>query len=199
MFFTAGFNRIQPDACSSWFGTRIITVGNGGGSSRTGNDEGSGEMKRILLAGVAAALIFAGAIWDAATAGPPAGRAFGLMPGGQTVSGTVSLGKDPFRERRVLPGMAMLHVELLDVSAKDPRSGTLGEETIWVANGRLPVSFRIAYDPSRIDPARTYAIRARIMEEEKLLFLNSTPCYVLTRGAPSNVDIIVTPAKARIR
>lgn len=95
--------------------------------------------------------------------------------------------------------MAMVHVELLDVSGKDIRSCSLGEETIWIANGKLPVSFRIAYDPSRIDPTRTYAVRARIMEDQKLLFLSTTPGYVLTRGAPAAVDIVVTPARVRIR
>jgi putative lipoprotein len=95
--------------------------------------------------------------------------------------------------------MAMLHVELLDISGKENRLATLGEETIWLSGGKLPVDFRIAYDPSRIDPTHAYMIRARIMEGEKVLFLNTIPYYVLTKGAPSKIDIVVTPAQVRVR
>lgn len=156
-------------------------------------------MRRIIIACVVASLCVGVASPRASTAAPPAGRSVGLLPGGPTVSGTISFTKESLREQADLPGMAMVHVELLDVSGKDIRSGTLGEQTIWIANGKLPASFRISYDPSRIDPARTYAVRARIMEDQKLLYLSTTPGYVLTRGAPATVDIFMTPARVRVR
>jgi len=170
--------------------------------SRTGNDRksgGNGSVRRIIIACVFASLCVAVALPGASTAAPPAARSMGLMPGGPAVSGTVSFTKEALRDQTALPGMAMLHVELLDVSGKDLHTGTLGEETIWIANGKLPMSFRIAYDPTRIDPTRTYVVRARIMEDQNVLFLSTTPCYVLTRGAPTTVDIAVTPARVRIR
>ena len=124
------------------------------------------------------------------TAAYPAERTHVPMHGAPTVSGTVT-----YRERIALPGMAMVHITLVDVSGKEPLAAKLGEQTIWVAEGRLPVTFRIPYDPSRIDPGHVYIVQARIMEEKKLLFINTTPYYVLTRGAPSTVDIIVTPVR----
>lgn len=154
-------------------------------------------MKRAFAAGVIATLGVVSAVWFAAMASPPTGR--DLWPGAAALTGSVSLEKTLHNDRIALPGMALVHVELIDVSGKGPRGAVLGEETIWLAGGRLPVDFRIAYDPSRIDPTHAYMVRARIMEGERVLYLNTTPYYVLTRGAPGKVEIIVVPAQVRIR
>jgi len=147
-------------------------------------------MKRVLVASVVAVLYVASVAWNVATAAPPAARDLGW--GTPAVSGTVA-----FRERITIPGMAMVHVELVDVSGKDPRAAILGEQAIWPAGAPLPVTFRIAYDPSRVDPKHVYIVRAKIMDGEKMLFHNTTPYYVLTRGAPSTIAIIVVPARVR--
>ncbi len=128
---------------------------------------------------------------------PPAGNFPGPVPGAPTVSGTVSLKATTFHEDLSIPATAMVHVELLDISRKDSGIAMLGEDSIWIAAGRLPISFRIAYDPSRVDPTHVYVIRARITENDRLLFHSATPYYVLTRGAPSIVDVVVTPAGAQ--
>ncbi len=153
-------------------------------------------MKRVFLA-VAAAACAICVPWSATAAGPPAGNYSRPSAGFSTVSGTVSLKATPFNEDISLPATAMVHVELLDISRKDSGIARLGEDSIWIAAGRLPVSFRIAYDPSRVDPAHVYVIRARITESDRLLFHSAAPYYVLTRGAPSTVDIVVTPARAQ--
>lgn len=154
-------------------------------------------MRRGFIAGMIAVLCAVGVAWYSAEAAPPKGWAPG--PGSPVISGTVSMGKMPHQDPVALPGMATVHVELMDVSGKGLRTATLGEETIWLAGVKLPVDFRIAYDPSRIDPTHAYMIRARIMEGEKVLFLNTTPYYVLTKGAPGKVDIVVVPAQVRVR
>lgn len=151
-------------------------------------------MKRAFLPGLIAAFCVVGVARFAAMAAPPAGTAVAPRVGGQFVTGTVSCG-----ERIKIPGMATVHVELLDLSGTGPRPGTLGEQTIWLASSPLPVSFQIVYDPSRIDPRHDYIVRARIMDGEKLLYMNTKPYYVLTKGAPRTVDILVTPAQARAR
>jgi uncharacterized lipoprotein YbaY len=150
------------------------------------------QMKRVLLAGTVAALCVVIVAWHAANALPPSGRESQAMPGAQIVSGTVS-----YRERAELPQTALVHVELIDVSQKDPRKATLGEETIWPAGIKLPVTFRIPYDPSRIDLGHLYVVRARIVDGEKTLFVSSSMTYVLTKGARANVDIVVVPVSIR--
>ncbi len=154
-------------------------------------------MKRVFPAGAAAAVCAICVSWSATTAAPPAGNLSRRLEGFPTVSGTVSLSATSVREDIPVPATAMVHVELLDISRKDSGIATLGEDSIWIAAGRLPVSFRIAYDPSRVDPAHVYVIRARITDDGRLLFHSATPYYVLTRGAPGTVDIIVTPAGTR--
>ena len=142
-------------------------------------------MTRAFIAGVAA-LCVAGFLLQEAAAAPKSPG----MPGTATVSGTVS-----FRERVELPGMAVVHVELIDISGKDVRTATLGQQTVWTAWVPMPVRFRIEYDPLWIDPKHVYVVRARILDGEKLLFMNAKPYYVITQGNPSTADIIVVPAR----
>jgi len=144
-------------------------------------------MKRALIAGMVGALCIVGLTRHAAAAAP---QAPGLGPAASIVSGTVS-----YRERIELPGMAKVHVELIDISGKDTRTATLGEQTIWTAWVPMPVKFRIEYDPLWINPKHVYIVRARIMDGEKLLFTSTMPYYVLTQGNPSTVNIIVAPAR----
>lgn len=139
------------------------------------------------IAGMVAVLCVIGLPRPAAEAAP---QAPGLGPGASILSGTVT-----YRERVELPGMAKVHVELIDVSGKDARAATLGEQTIWTAWVPIPVKFRIEYDPLRIDPKHVYIVRARIMDGEKLLFMNTAPYFVLTQGNPSTANIIVAPAR----
>lgn len=151
-------------------------------------------MKRVILAGAAATVCAICVSWSVTIAAPPAGNFSRPSTGASTVSGTVSLKATSFHEDISLPATAVVHVELLDISRKDSGIAKLGEDSIWIAAGKLPLSFRIAYDPSRVDPTHVYVIRARITENDRLLFHSAAPYYVLTRGAPSMVDIVVSPA-----
>jgi putative lipoprotein len=116
------------------------------------------------------------------------------MPGAQALLGTVSC-----RQRITLPGMATLRVELIDLSAKDARSATVSEESHWITGGKLPMDFRILYDPSRIDPGHVYGVRARVMDGDKVLLMSAAPSHVLTRGAPRTADVVVVPTQAGAR
>ncbi len=157
----------------------------------------SQPLKRLSLAGAAAAACALGVFLSVATAAPAAGDPSGAWAGGPVVSGTVSLKATRFRENVPLPAMATVHVEVLDLSMRNPGSALLGSESIWIAAGTLPVSFRIACDPSRVDPTHLYVVRARITDNGKVLFVSATPYYVLTRGTPGDIDIVLTPLPAQ--
>jgi putative lipoprotein len=60
---------------------------------------------------------------------------------------------------------------------------------------RVPIPFEIAYDPKAIDPRHSYAVAARILVGGRLTFINDTRHAVLTRGAPSTVDVEVVPVR----
>jgi putative lipoprotein len=151
-------------------------------------------MLRRALVVVAVLLSAAAASWHRPTLTWSADHSRQPLPGAPVLSGTVSC-----RQRVTLPGMATVRVELIDLSAKDARSTTVGTEAYWITGGKLPVDFRIPYDSSRIDPGHVYVVRARVMDGDKVLLVSTASYPVLTRGGPRTVDVVVVPAQSGIR
>ncbi|SFP75882.1 putative lipoprotein [Variovorax sp. 770b2] len=108
------------------------------------------------------------------------------------VSGTVA-----YRERIALDPAAEVVVQLLDVSRMDAPSVTLAEQRIK-ANGRQPpFAYELQVDAARIDPRMRYAVSARIVRGEQLLFINDTQYPVLTQGGGTAANLVlvrVTPS-----
>jgi uncharacterized lipoprotein YbaY len=52
----------------------------------------------------------------------------------------------------------------------------------------------LRYDAGRIDERGRYVIQARILEGDKLRFINTDAYPVLTGGHQDTVDVIVKPA-----
>ena len=103
-----------------------------------------------------------------------------------TVTGTVT-----YRERIALPPTAVVKVQLADVSRADAPAIVLGDEIIRTEGRQVPFAFTIEYDPARIDPRFTYVIQARIEDGDKLLFISDRSYPVITRGAPTQVDLVL--------
>jgi putative lipoprotein len=111
---------------------------------------------------------------------PPGGGA------GTRVTGTVA-----YRERIALPPDAVIKVELVDVSRADASAIVLGEHVFEARGKQVPFAFVITYDPSKIDERMSYAVQARIEEGGRLRFINDQHYAVITRGAPTNVDLLL--------
>ena len=90
------------------------------------------------------------------------------------IRGTVA-----YRERIALTPGARLEVTLEDVSLADAPAKTVAKLALE-SPGQPPIAFSLRYDDQQIDPARRYALRARIMEGEQLLFTTDTLVPVLT-------------------
>lgn len=84
-----------------------------------------------------------------------------------TVSGEVY-----YRQRIALPPTAELYVAVEDVSRMDVPAVVMAESRIAPA-GQVPISFELKVDASRIDPRYTYAIRARIEDGGRLIWINT--------------------------
>jgi putative lipoprotein len=96
-----------------------------------------------------------------------------------------------YRERIALPPDAVIAVRLVDVSRADAPAILLGEQ-VFTADGRqVPFPFEIAYDPARIDDRMSYAVQARIEQDGRLLFISDQHYAVITRGAPTRVDLVL--------
>jgi uncharacterized lipoprotein YbaY/heat shock protein HslJ len=107
-----------------------------------------------------------------------------------TVRGTAA-----YRERIALPPDAVLEAELQDVSRADAPAIVLGSFRAGPA-GQVPIPFAIPYDTARIDPARRYVVRARILAGDRLLFTSDTAAPVLTQGAGDRVNLTLVRAAA---
>lgn len=103
-------------------------------------------------------------------------RAASALAETRTLSGNVV-----YRERMLLPAGAVVEVKLLDVSLADAPARTIAESRITDARtSHIPYVLR--YDSSQIDPRMTYALQARIVLGDRLLFINTTRHTVLAGG-----------------
>lgn len=117
-----------------------------------------------------------------------------LAPAGQALAATRILrGTVFYRERMALPPGAVLELRLLDVSRADAPSRTLAETRIVAP--RNPAPFALRFDRGLLKPRRSYALQARIVDGEQLLFINTTRHSVTPRG-PDRIDIRVERAMA---
>jgi putative lipoprotein len=82
----------------------------------------------------------------------------------EQVKGTAS-----YLERMALPPGAVFEATLEDVSRAEAPAEVIGSARIEQP-GNPPIAFVIPYDASRIDSARRYAVRARIVADGRLLF-----------------------------
>lgn len=89
-----------------------------------------------------------------------------------------------------LPRGATVVVSLRDTSLADASSVELGRDVIRGAS-QLPTWFQIAYDPREVRPGAEYSLQAEVRLGEELLYVNDTVHPVITRGAPTNTDVLV--------
>jgi putative lipoprotein len=99
------------------------------------------------------------------------------------VSGTIML-----REPRALGDNARAELKVIDVSQP---ATPLAQITVEHAN-RPPIAFSLPIDPSAVDPLRTYAVNAMLIDGERR-YMPVLEYPVLTKKAPSRVQIIVAP------
>lgn len=116
--------------------------------------------------------------------------ATGVPSTGASVSGEAT-----YRERIVVPPGTRFEAVLEDVSLADAPSVRIGEAVIENA-GQPPYRFSIAYDPKQIVASHTYAVRATLRHDQRLLFTSDTHTPVITRGNPDDVRIVMKSVTA---
>ncbi|MCU0225268.1 MAG: YbaY family lipoprotein [Acidobacteria bacterium] len=131
-----------------------------------------------LAAALAGLLAFGAAACASGGAKPSAPAA--------SVSGTIA-----YRERAALPHAAVIKVQLVDVSRADAPATVLGEQVFEAGGKQVPFTFEIPYDPAAIEPRHSYAVQARIEVDGQLRFINDQRYAVITRGAPTRVDLVL--------
>ena len=92
-----------------------------------------------------------------------------------------------YRERIALPPDAALEVTVEDVSRADAPAPIIGQLRV-MPTGQVPISFETPYDPNRVEPGHRYAVRARILVGDRLLYTTTQQFPVLTQGAGTHLD-----------
>lgn len=102
-----------------------------------------------------------------------------------------------FRERVALPPTAHLEVELADVTAADQPPTQVA--SVHVAKlGLPPLPFTLTFDDAVIDPAQHYTLRARILDNDKVLFETTGPIASPGHGqAPVRLQLRMSSAAAQ--
>lgn len=103
----------------------------------------------------------------------------------QQVTGTVS-----FPTHAALPAGTVAEVSLLDVSRAGAPATTIAQQAIEDPS-TFPVAFVLEYDPAQIDERMSYAVRAVVHHEGRLLYTTDTHYPVLTRGAGNTTDLVL--------
>jgi len=112
---------------------------------------------------------------------------------GQSVQGPAIIGTVTYLQRIALSPDAVVNVQLQDVSLQDVPAKVISEVKVATEGKQVPISFRIPYAAADIDPAHSYVVRATILVDENMMFSSTTSYPAITRGAPTEIEIIVRP------
>jgi putative lipoprotein len=77
------------------------------------------------------------------------------------------------------------------VSRQDVAAPVIAETTVHPVGRQVPIPFELRYDPAKIEPNRTYAVRATISSAGKMMFTTTTVYPVITRGNPTEVNLML--------
>lgn len=110
-----------------------------------------------------------------------------VSPMAAVIRGTVTTARPP----EALDAAAVLQVELREPMLADAPAASQIE--IPMAGMTFPISFELPYDPAAVAADRTYAVAARVLSGNQLLYVTLAPVPVLTNGAPGS-EIIVPVA-----
>jgi putative lipoprotein len=134
--------------------------------------------RRTVVTGIALALVALATLVAAEQPAPPA-----------SITGQVV-----YRERMALPPDALVRV-WLEVAAEPERPARrVAEVTVPTEGKQVPIPFTLPYDAARISPGKAYLVRATILSGNQVLFASHGRYPVITKGAPSKVEIVVEPA-----
>lgn len=138
-------------------------------------------MHQILFRVAALFLALALAACGSDDAGEPVADTSG--PRMETIRGTLTYAEDI-----TLAPESTVTVELLDLSKGDAPAAVIAD-TVFHKPGRPPLPFTLEYDANRVEPGRQYSVRARVMEQKRLMFVSDRPYRVLDEESQGPLEI----------
>jgi len=98
-----------------------------------------------------------------------------------------------YRERIVLPDSAKVRVQIFDGTPSDTAPKVYAETTFPTQGKQVPVPFALTFDPAKLDPASSYAVRAYILLDDKIAYVTRTRIHIDPNALPTTLSILVTP------
>ncbi len=99
-------------------------------------------------------------------------------------------GEAVYTDNLSLPKNAKFEATLEDVSLLDAPSVVIGQTIIDPA-GQIPIAYTIIFDDEKIVLGHRYAVRAKITQDDKLLYMTDTLNPVFTGNDNNKVDLIM--------
>jgi len=99
-------------------------------------------------------------------------------------------GQAMYTDEIPLPKDAKFEVFLEDISLMDAPSISIGETSISPA-GQIPIAFTIKYDDENVTLGRSYAVRAKITQNDKLLYTTDTVNPVFTSYNAKKLNLVM--------
>jgi putative lipoprotein len=106
-----------------------------------------------------------------------------------TAETTILRGTVNYMERIALPKGATVIVQLADVSRADAPAEIVAEDRINGAKGS-PIPYRLSFDHARIDLRHRYALQARIVDGDRLVFITKKH-HAVFAGGRNNTRLLV--------
>lgn len=99
-------------------------------------------------------------------------------------------GEAVYTDNLTLPKDAKFEVTLEDVSLMDAPAVVIGQTTIDPA-GQIPIAYTITFDDEKIVLGHRYAVRAKITQDDTLLYMTDTMNPVFTGNDNDKVELIM--------
>lgn len=100
------------------------------------------------------------------------------------------IGTVTYYDRIALPPNAALDVSIVDAAEPDPEKAVLCQQHI-TRRLRRPAPFSMWFDRSKVNPAHTYLLSARIKVGKETWFDLPQPVPVITQGNPQVLDLLL--------
>jgi len=103
----------------------------------------------------------------------------------EALTGTIT-----YRNRANLPQNSVATVELLEVLRADLQPITIARQTISPAS-RVPIPFKIEYDPSEVNSSRTYVMSAKIESNGRQIYATRQNVSVFGNKSTTDMQLLV--------
>jgi putative lipoprotein len=95
-------------------------------------------------------------------------------------------------QRIALPRDAVVEIWITNASPLMLAVPVIGQTVVLAEGRQLPIPFELRYDGKLIDPEHAYAVKAVVRDGGEILFATTTDQLVITKGNPSEVELLVT-------